>query len=429
MAKKGVSRREFLRSAVGSMAAGVLGSLAFPAREAHAAPPDPNRVVVVHDDSVWLGGSTTNAEIDATRAADMVSTGLQQLTGQSTVADALQAIIPSTPAYSTAKVAIKVNFISNYLPTHQRVISPIIDGLLAIGFQGSNITIYDRHSQATNSGLSNETRVTKALPCSWVSAGQAATLTMIYEPGGSGGNTRTAYWAVPLYEADWQINMAVYKDHWTGLSAGGRTAVTLCCKNNLGSVDKSQYPCCGDDLVPLNAHAQLSPHWIGGMGGKCVLYVIDAIYGSITGNGPGNVVDVVPERLYFSCDPINIDYVGTDDMENIEAVDQPTPGHFAPGVAAGLGVMDLGKAVRVDMAGDVTPPDVDVQSVELKGTATDAGSQPVNVNVAGTDQPVNPGTGDWTSQDVPISSNPQNIPITTQDSSGNTAQVNISISE
>jgi hypothetical protein len=306
-------------------------------------------VGVVQSDSVWTGGGTTNDEIDATEATNMVHTGLTQLTGAASVTLAMQALVPSTPAYNQAKVALKINHISSYLSTHYAVIKPIYDALVDIGIQPGNITAYDTRSLKSSAGpISGNIQFEQ------------------YNQGGSddanwGGSAsisgRTVRWPRTLYEADWLINLAVYKDH-------SGPAVTLCCKNHLGSINKSAagFPCAGAELAPLNAHAQLSPHWISGMGGKTVLCVIDAIFGSISGNGPGNPVDCAPERLYLSCDPINIDHVGWTDMGSLDGEAQSEPPHLAPAVTAGVGVRDTDRVVRTTTDGPgpaATRDDVD----------------------------------------------------------------------
>jgi len=54
----------------------VVGRWVFAPGTARAAVPDPSRVVVVSDPQVWLGGGTTDSEIDAVRCASMVAEGL-----------------------------------------------------------------------------------------------------------------------------------------------------------------------------------------------------------------------------------------------------------------------------------------------------------------------------------------------------------------
>jgi hypothetical protein len=350
------SRRSFLKRSASVVTAGIAGKTLLSPGTAKAAPLDPSRVVVVSDPQVWLGGDTTNDEIDASRAANMVAAGLKRVAGVTDIAEAMRALVPDTPAYDQARMAIKINHISGYLPTHYSVVRPLFDALVAIGFNPSNITAYDTRSLKANGGPFSgnigfaEYNQSGNSDANW---------------GGSASIAgRTVRWPLTLYNADWMINVAVYKDH-------GGPRVTLCCKNHLGSINKGYagFPCAGTQLAPLNAHAQLSPHWIPGMGGKCVLNVIDAVYGSIEGDNPGNPVDCTPQRIYFSCDPINIDHVGWEDMNNIEGVYQGEPPHLDEGVSLGVGVRDSGKVLRYEMGAVPTRTEVDARIQEHKASS------------------------------------------------------------
>lgn len=322
--------------------------------------PDPSRVVVVSDPQVWLGDGVTDAEIDSVRCASMISEGLKHLTGAVDAADAMRALMPATPPYGEARVAIKINHLSSYLPSHYSVIRPIFDTLVSIGVPAANITTYDTRTLQSNGGPIGDD-----IPF------------IYYDQNGSsdtdwGGSASivgcTVRFPRVLYEADWVINTALYKDH-------GSPSITLCCKNNLGSINKgaSGFPCAGQELAPLNANPQISPHWIPGMGGKCVLYVVDAIYGAIENRGPSNPVDCAPQRLYFSTDPVNIDHVGWDDMNNIEGVAHPDPPHLDACVSQGLGVRDLSRVVRCDGQASASRTDLDLRIRDHRsGAATDA---------------------------------------------------------
>lgn len=357
-----ISRRNFLKSTTGALSLGLLGNMTFGLRRALAAPapPDASRVVVVHDPQVWLGGDTTNAQIDAARANNMIAAGLKRLTGSDNVIGAMQALIPPQPPYSSAKVAIKVNHLSGRLATNYAVVRPICDALTTLGVQSSNITVYDTCGPAGCAGpFSGNLNYEQY---------NHNTSDDAHWGGSDRISGSTVRWPLALYDADWLINAAVFKDH----SSPG---VSLCCKNHLGSVNKAAagYPCGGESLAPLNAHRQLSPHWIPAMGGKCVLYVVDAVYGSIKGNGPGNSVDCTPQRIYFSGDPINIDNVGWDDMDHIHGVPHLKPPHLDLGISLGLGVADLARVVRVEIGEATTRLDVDRKIWDYKaGDATEA---------------------------------------------------------
>ncbi len=351
-----ITRRRFIRTSAGAISAGLVGKFALAPSLAHAAVSDPHKVVVVSDPQVWLGDGTTDSEIDALRCANMVVEGLKHLTGAADIEAAMRALVPDNPAYSEAKVAIKVNHLNGALPTHYAVLRPIFDALVSLGVQPGNITAYDTRSLKSSAGpFSGNIQFTEYDHNGSSDANWGGSASIV------GCNVR---WPRVLYEADWMINAAVYKDH-------SMPAITLCCKNNLGSVNKgaSGFPCSGYQLAPLNAHPQLSPHWIPGMGGKCVLYLVDAIYGSIGGDGPGEPVDCAPQRLYFSTDPVNIDHVGWDDMNNIEGVYQANPPHLDPCVDLGLGVRDLARVVRCDGEAGASRADIERKIIEHRSGA------------------------------------------------------------
>jgi hypothetical protein len=84
-------------------------------------------------------------------------------------------------------------------------------------------------------------------------------------------------------------------------------------------------------------------------------------------------VDCSPQRLYFSTDPVNIDHVGWDDMNNIEGVSHANPPHLDSAVSLGLGVRDLTRVVRCDGQASASRLDLDLRIKDHRsGSATDA---------------------------------------------------------
>ncbi len=315
----------------------------------------PGRVVWVHDpEATNWDGKTGNwwdeRNLDQQVVDSMLSRALQSLTGKKDDAAAWDALFRYfNQTHSAAdvgyrpgeKIVIKINmnqdsgstWAANAGMPSPQMIHSVLDQLFHIvGVPGSAVTIYDAaryignpiYNAIHNDADPNFQAVT--FVCSFNGNGRVGA---VYDPAhpirfanaSVPGNAR-AYPPRAVTEAKYLINMALFRAHTL-------FGVTLCGKNHFGSIywpsnggwtpaplhnfgsrdlPMGSYNC----LVDLIGHPQL--------GGKTLLYLVDALYGAHDQSGAVIRYDSFGKdwtsSVFASQDPIAIDSVGLDFLRN-----------------------------------------------------------------------------------------------------------------
>lgn len=325
-------------------------------------PPDGSRVVHVHSSSAtswdfstgWYGDYVNQSVIN-----NMVDEGLKQLTGQSTVTDAWQTLLPD---YSPGKgIAIKVSFNNcwvcddsdNIIDGLIEPVNSLVKGMKELSVQEQDILVYD-----TSRCLPDRFRTRCAYPgvrffdvdgkcaerSSYDSTDPDAQINF------SHANITPRKLCDILVNATYLINMPIVKDHMYA-------SVSLGFKNHFGSIDRVNgpgadhlhyylaNPYCNPDYSPI-LDIWANPH----IRSKTVLTVGDCLYGSL-----GNP-NLEPTRwstfgndaansMFFATDPVAAECVMWDILD-AEPVYHPRPigcdSYLQLAANAGWGVCERG---------------------------------------------------------------------------------------
>jgi hypothetical protein len=309
----------------------------------------PGRVVWIHNpyatDENCTNGSGDywymDANTDQEVVNDMLSSGLQQLTGTTTDAVAWDSIFHyynrnrgnGNNGYQAGeKIAIKINLngINNSFPDRNVNTSPqicyaILDQLVnVVGVAETDISIGDPNC-SMNQCTYTKCHDTFADVTYW---GAGAGLTyatpssypVLYASDGSySDKLPQAY-----LDASYLINIPVFKKHH-------RAGISLCCKNHFGSI--GAYTSGAWHLHPSLPAPETSDVTNGNygvyrcfvdimghkdLGGKTILYLVDGLWGSVNWGHPPvkwhmtPFNDDWPSSLFLSQDPVAIESVGYD---------------------------------------------------------------------------------------------------------------------
>ena len=314
----------------------------------------PGRVVWVHDaDATSWDGKTGNWWDDKNtdpKAVDrMVSSALQGLTGQSSDAqawDALFRYFNKTHGFGDAsyqkpeKIAIKINMNQERggnwkpdqgMPSPQVVYSVVRQLIKVAGVPGSAITIYDAsrdvgdpiYKRINGAADPEFQKVAFVVAPKNAKDGRIAAAQDTAKPLKT--KAGTAYFPTCLTEAKYLINLALLRGHTL-------CGVTLCAKNHFGTTyfDKGEWTPAPlhntssrkqpmgsfNCLVDLNGHQQT--------GGKTLLYMLDGLY--TAKNQTATVIRFASlgndwvSSLFASQDMVAIDSVGMDFLRAEQAV-------------------------------------------------------------------------------------------------------------
>jgi len=289
-----MSRREFIKvtsaAAVGTLFIGWL-----PRRpKASGKYPLWGKVIVVRDDEATDG---PNIRGEVVRA--MLGEAIKRLTGESSVADAWASLLPGWREDHV--IAIKVNTIAKAIPSHPEVVAAIVAGLTRMGVPENNIIVYDRKylKNTAYSGLSVSGYTYNTGPVG-VRCFETEEEGWGYDqdnPVNILGQRRTL--SSILTRCDHLINVPVLKVH---LDPYG---VTLSLKNHYGSVDRPEalHGNFATACATLNAQKPIR--------NKTRLIVTDALFG-FWGSRAVFVPDFAPNSIIVSVDPVAVDFVGTE---------------------------------------------------------------------------------------------------------------------
>ena len=343
-----ISRREFLR--LSALLAGL--AAIRPERSLVAAPSPPKpRVIHTYCDRAanwdfstgWYGDY-----VDQTVVSQMVDRGLMELIGRSSRADAWRALIPNYE--SGQRVAIKANFNNarstddsdNVIDALIEPVNAVIGGLKELGVAESDIWVYDAVRSIPTRFRSGCAYPGVQFSGDWTSnpQGFSATEKVSFDTPPGGPALADLRISKVLVDADYLINMPIMKKHWAA-------CVTLSFKNHFGSIDncaalhRYTFPSHDDFTSAYNPLVDIyqNPHF----GPKTVVTIGDGLYGS-RGNQESvpqpwtSFDDDAPRSLFFSQDPVAIDSVMYDFLEQEAGVDPGGDDYLALAAQAGLGV-------------------------------------------------------------------------------------------
>jgi len=309
-------------------------------------PPPNNRVVHVWDAlaTSWnFSSGLFRDSVNQTRVNTMTNQGLMTLTNTNTIAAAWQSILPG---YSAGHgIAIKVNFnnssddcnsVDNEIDALAEPVNALISGMLLAGVQAADIWIYDATRPIPNhfrtQMVNQNVKVLDVGTCG-LSAGFESTNSSAIVQFNHANLTYRQLTDV-LVNCTYLINMPILKDH-------GIAAVSLGMKNHYGSIDCVL--CRDGDYI----HRMIDPEDNGAYSSsyspileinknvniryKTVLVVGDGLFGAL-GNtkavpSPWNSFgDDSPNSLFFSRDPVAVECVMFDILNAETSVWHPKRG-------------------------------------------------------------------------------------------------------
>ena len=336
--------------------------------------PSPHRVVSVHDTDAtsWTFSCTSSgtcaeyygddAYVDQDVVDQMVVSGMKALTGEDTVDDAWDAILP---AYQPGEVvAIKVNFNDSimgggtsgygdndaYVDALPQIINSIIDGLTSIGVSEDDIWIFDVSRYITDRFRA---RIDYASVRYFDRYGNGADVAAAAfdstDLSAAVVFTDTAYSGSHsvsdvLVDADYLINVPIMKRH-------GGAGITLALKNHLGSINgfysgghtmhnyiylgNGSYDSDSNPMVDISLNANIMD--------KTVLVIGDALYGGWSSNNTpperwDSFGDDSPNMLFFGADPVAVDSVMFDYLDREGYVNPKSEDIFIIAANEGIGV-------------------------------------------------------------------------------------------
>ena len=307
-----------------------------------------SRVVVVHDGGASPGAGLDNADLDQEVVRRMVAQGILALTGAPDLKSAWRSIIPDR----SKKVAIKVNCQIKGIFTKQKVVWPVVEGLIAAGVKADNIIIYDMTDKAFElAGFRRNTGagVKVGTVSDFGGYGRllyhrlANLLTGGHDTSGMNLITRAVNGPKGRWDCEYLINIPVLK------ALDGYCGVTLSMKNHYGSIGN-----------PAQHHEDIMRHIplinsLPEIREKTRLVLLDAIFGEYRWqNGRSQQYVTRVNKLVFANDPVAVDYFGWQMIEKLRkehglgAVD-PQPAYIAAAAGLGLGVNDPARMELIEL--------------------------------------------------------------------------------
>lgn len=282
------------------------------------------KVIHVHDAhaTTWNGQSNFWEYVSQPLVDEMVSRGVTELTGTSTITDAWRILIPF---YSPGqKIAIKVNFNNNDLNCNStsgvidalvQPVNSVVSGLEQIGVPRTNVCVYDAvraiPKRFVDGGLVGISYYDDGCRNQAGFSGDTASYMTFYPPPGVSMPTEKV--SDVVMNAAYLINMPIMK--------GGHpiAGVTLGGKNHFGTI---QY--CADLHNYVNAVSKPAGYDSNYspfvdffrsplIGGKTVLTIGDGLFAARQFSSNPEVwttfSNKVPNSLFFAADPVAIDCV------------------------------------------------------------------------------------------------------------------------
>ena len=345
------SRRKFLLDLVISSASighiPLLQSCSGNSTSGNSTPPLLSKIVRVTNSNATDGtGNKDNDNLNDNVINEMVDKGIIKFTGKSSVDEAWAEIIPDP----NKKVAIKVNCQIKGIYTKSKVVKAVTDGLILRGVSPSNIIIYDLTDNAFSiAGFQKNLGSGIKVGTNEELGGYSSTAW--FEPPGS--NVMQRFCKVlageGIYGCDYLINIPVQK------ALDGFSGVSISMKNHFGSISQpaAMHATIQDSIANLNAHDLIV--------NKTRLILMDAIfteYKWVTGQnqeGVGRDYVETTNQLLFGTDPVAIDYLGWQSIENLRQLNdlqaiQPQPTFIEiASLFFGLGNYEMQNITLIDL--------------------------------------------------------------------------------
>jgi len=260
-------------------------------------PGDMSRVVIAEHP----GATDGVRAISAANVQIMMDEAIKRLTDKATVADAWSSILPGYEADHT--IAIKVNCVTNLLPSHREVVDSIVTGLTAAGVPENNIIIYDIATWFLTGSGYKRNMGEEGVRCFGTNRGGGILGQKPIEEDGWGHdwdnpldiNGREVFLSTIVTRCDHLINVPPLK--WHPMSQ-----VTLALKNHYGSINNPQ-------LLHGNINTAIPTLYSqAAIKDKTRLVVTDALFGCWTGNQ--NPPNFASNTLIVTEDPVAADHIG-----------------------------------------------------------------------------------------------------------------------
>jgi hypothetical protein len=325
MGRNQLSRRDFLKTSAVTLAAARLN----PGRKRQVSRP---RVAWVEDQRAAQGWNNT-PRVDQAVAHEMMDLAITQLTQNGSVAGAWNQLFQDfSGGYQSGElIAIKINWNNSHDFTLHNPNFEIVNALLRqliteVGIPQDNIILYD-------STRSFQSHFSAGISAFFPDVQMNPSSCKVFDEPILG--TRLTHL---LADVDYLINMPLLRTH-------GFARVTLSFKNHLGSVEDphslhttmhSTSPADNPRIV-LGSHPYIRD--------KTLLVVADGIYGlrklgpSEDPSGEYGIKDPFPNSIFLATDPLAVDSVMVDYLENRAAdfTDDPRE-HLVLAASEGLGV-------------------------------------------------------------------------------------------
>jgi uncharacterized protein (DUF362 family) len=272
-------------------------------------------------------------EKDGTIIGDIVvqmfSAGMLALTDATTLGEAWQMVMPGRLAGE--KIALKVNTLSQEVPTSPEICEAIVGSLRAdLQVDAADIFIWDRTTRELQRSDFKPERL--GVECIGTTFSATDETGPGYETEPACLSGRKIYLSrVLTQETDHLLNVAVMKNHFAAKFTG-------CLKNHYGSFSKPYdfHDGSDDHIANLNVMPEIT--------GVSRLFVIDALFGVCVGD-TDKPADCAPRRLLFSFDPVAIDQRGLEIRDEMRRSyhDQdpgPQPGYIQKAADLGLGTTE-----------------------------------------------------------------------------------------
>jgi len=312
-----------------------------------------SRVVIVEDNT-----ATNGTFINENTVQVMTDNGIKALAQQNDIGEAWKTLLPNI--HSSSNIAIKVNCMNPFLPTHPEVTNAVINGLkqMDVGatlFPENNIIIYDR----TNNDLQVKGGYTvnttgSGVRCFGIDTSGIGLSDQTYDVAGCPQQLSN----IITEMVDYIINISVLKSH------SPVAGVSLCLKNHYGSRNQwnsllhNNY---GSPCIPaLNATTPIFT--------KQKVNICDALFGIKSGNPDNAGPQFISNKIIMSQDIVATDYWGRELLKENGWVDTGQSRHIETAVTDyNLGTNDPSQMDVVH----ITNPSVPVELASFEATVVD----------------------------------------------------------
>jgi uncharacterized protein (DUF362 family) len=347
---RGINRRTFFQIISFTGVAGLI----YPRKLISSLLPSASsRVVIVEDNT-----ATNGTFINENTVQVMTDNGIKALAQQNDIGEAWKTLLPNI--HSSSNIAIKVNCMNPFMPTHPEVTNAVVNGIRLMDFGATlfpenNIIIYDR----TNNDLQVKGGYTvntsgSGVRCFGIDTAGVGLSDQTYDVGGCPQQLSN----IITEMVDYIINISVLKSH------SPVAGVSLCLKNHYGSRNQwnsmlhNNY---GSPCIPaLNAVAPILT--------KQKVNICDALFGIKSGNPDNAGPQFISNKIIMSQDIVATDYWGRELLKENGWIDSGQSRHIETAVTDyNLGTND---PLQMDVV-NITNPSVPVELALFEVTVVD----------------------------------------------------------